>query len=571
MIRKKIFAAITAFSAAASMFCTAAFAASDYNADDLVRLSEVLLGMQAVSENDDINSDGSVDSLDLCTMRKALLPTGEFSENNYSITSENVKLTGRTYNDSETTWLVQSGAAAEFTVTGKSASVTLAGDSSISNDADYRPRYAVFVDGEQLIDEVISEEEKVISLFDGETSRTAEVKVIHLSEANNGPIGVKNINVVSDALQPVKPAEQKELLIEFIGDSITCAYGVEGANAYEPFKTTTENFMKSYAYLTAQKLDADYSAVSYSGHGIISGYSNDGTKNTDSLVPALYDYVGKWGYEHEWDFTARQNDVVVINLGTNDNGYVTADLENNSQEFIDGYIDFLEMVRDRNPEAYIICTMGTMGCPDIVTLVSQAAEEYKTASGDDRVMFYESVTQNQADGLGSDWHPSAVTQQNSAYVLADKICQALGMESDQIGLDVAVDAEYVTNLNAELGGNASSFVGYDKSFWINMVTGGTAPEAVEAVLSGIGLKSGGEYRLEFEHTVSVDKTIPVIVRGSDGEVIFSEEVDSTSSKVKETFEFTVSENDPAAELVFLLGGQDYYNVTLSNIKLVKIG
>ena len=553
------------------MFCTAAFAASDYNADDLVRLSEVLLGMQAVSENDDINSDGSVDSLDLCTMRKALLPTGEFSENNYSITSENVKLTGRTYNDSETTWLVQSGAAAEFTVTGKSASVTLAGDSSISNDADYRPRYAVFVDGEQLIDEVISEEEKVISLFDGETSRTAEVKVIHLSEANNGPIGVKNINVVSDALQPVKPAEQKELLIEFIGDSITCAYGVEGANAYEPFKTTTENFMKSYAYLTAQKLDADYSAVSYSGHGIISGYSNDGTKNTDSLVPALYDYVGKWGYEHKWDFTARQNDVVVINLGTNDNGYVTADLENNSQEFIDGYIDFLEMVRDRNPEAYIICTMGTMGCPDIVTLVSQAAEEYKTASGDDRVMFYESVTQNQADGLGSDWHPSAVTQQNSAYVLADKICQALGMESDQIGLDVAVDAEYVTNLNAELGGNASSFVGYDKSFWINMVTGGTAPEAIEAVLSGIGLKSGGEYRLEFEHTVSVDKTIPVIVRGSDGEVIFSEEVDSTSSKVKETFEFTVSENDPAAELVFLLGGQDYYNVTLSNIKLVKIG
>lgn len=561
---------MTALSAAASMLCTAAFAASDYTADDLVRLSEAVLGIQAASATDDLNGDGSVDSLDLCTMRREFLPTGEYSEYDCSATAENVKLTGRTYNDTETTWLVQSGAAVEFTLTGKTASVTLAGDGSISSDEKYRSRYAIFIDGVPLVDDVMSEAEKEITLFDGETTRTAEVKIIHLSEANNGAVGVKNIHVVSDAVQPIKPAAQKELLIEFIGDSITCAYGVEGANAYEPFMTTTENFMKSYAYLTAQKLDADYSAVSYSGHGIISGYSSDGSKNTASLVPALYDYVGNWdAYKQDWDFSGRQNDVVVINLGTNDNGYVTADLENRSAEFIEGYVDFLEMVRERNPEAYIICTMGTMGCPDIVTLVSQAAEEYKIASGDERVMFYESVTQNQADGLGSDWHPSAVTQQNSAYVLADKICQALGMESDQVGLDVAADAEYITNLNSELGGNASSYVGYDKSFWINMVTGGTAPEAIEAVLSGIGLKAGGEYRLEFEYTVSVDKTIPVLVRSSDGTIIFSDEVSATSEKVKYTELFTIDEDYDAAELVFQLGGQDYYNVTLSNIKLVK--
>ena len=73
----------------------------------------------------------------------------------------------------------------------------------------------------------------------------------------NGAIGVKNISVTSDLLTPISPEPEKPLSIEFIGDSITCAYGVEGQSSSEPFKTSTENFMKSYAYLTAQKLNAD--------------------------------------------------------------------------------------------------------------------------------------------------------------------------------------------------------------------------------------------------------------------------------------------------------------------------
>ena len=45
---------------------------------------------------------------------------------------------------------------------------------------------------------------------------------------------------------------KKKLSIEIIGDSITAAYGVEGLNQYENFKTTTENFSKYYAYLTVK-------------------------------------------------------------------------------------------------------------------------------------------------------------------------------------------------------------------------------------------------------------------------------------------------------------------------------
>ena len=138
------------------------------------------------------------------------------------------------------------------------------------------------------------------------------------------------------------------------------------------------------------------------------------------------------------------------------------DPETRSKEFVDGYLAFLKTVREKNPDAYIICTLGIMG-DDLYEYVEDAVQQYRNTTGDERIMSYHSALQNQADGIGSDWHPSAVTQQKNAYILADKICQALGMESDQVGLDMAADAEYLLNIDPDKGGNAASYVGYDKS------------------------------------------------------------------------------------------------------------
>lgn len=569
-MNKKIIAFTAAISLLPASFNNSASASANYTISDLRHLRDALLRASDITAADDINGDGIVNVVDLCLLKRALLTKGEFVEKNYAATEENVKLVGRTMYSNDTTWLVQSGSAVEFTITGKSAAITLAGDSSINNDENYRSRYAVLVDGEIIADDVMSTPEKTLTLFDGETSRTAKIKIIHLSEAMNGAIGVKNISVTSNQPVPICPEPEKALSIEFIGDSITCAYGVEGLSSYESFKTTTENFMKSYAYLTAQKLDADYSAVSYSGHGIISGYTSSGEINTDSLIPDCYGLTGKLSdYAENWNFETRSHDVVVINLGTNDSSYVTKDPETRAQEFINGYMDFLKTVREKNPEAYIICTLGTMG-DELYEYVAEAVEQYRTDTGDQRIMSYHSTVQNQADGIGSDWHPSAVTQQKSAYVLADKICQALGMESDQIGLDVAADAEYLLNIDPNKGGNAASYVGYDKSFWINMVTGGESADAIEAVISGIGLKQGGGYRLEFDCTSTFDGTLPVQVKGSDGTIYFSSDFDAVSEKTHFSAEFTADQEDAAASIIFQLGGKDSYNVTLSNLSLIKI-
>ncbi len=568
---KKITAVSVTALTAAAVIGTSVFAGK-YTASDLRSLFDSLTGTAPVTAEQDADSNGRVDIYDMISMRKDTA-TGVLADSTFYASEENVRFIGRNLCDGDITWLVQSGSAVEFTVNAVSAEITLHGDSTINSAPDYQARYAVIVDGEIIEDSTMGTAEKTVKLFSGTTPKTAKVKVIHLSEANNGAVGVSSIKVNSDAVKPVVPTKAKDLCIEFIGDSITCAYGVEGASSSESFKTTTENFMKSYAYLTAEKLGADYSAVCYSGHGIISGYTSDGNKNTDSLVPTYYEQVGSFKeYSQPWDFSKRKNDVVVINLGTNDATYIDKNFDERSGEFVDGYADFLKTVRKNNPDAYIICTLGTMGCTDEYPLIEQAIEKFKEETGDDRISSYRSVTQTQSDGYGSDWHPTAGTQQKSAYVLADKICQALGIESDQVGLDMAADAKYDIKFNEESGANAATyFSDFDKSYWINVVTGGDSPDDIEAVISGIELKAGGGYRLTFKCTVAAGDEIPVLIRSADGSQIYlSETLTGSGEKTPFEAEFTAQASDRSAEIVLQVGGVDYRGTTLYDLRLEKI-
>ena len=567
---KRILIKATAVVSVAVTAGSVAFAASRYSADDLKNLSGYLLGESQMQEGQDVDADGMVDVYDLVAMRKTFEGTGDFSEQMVDMSEKNVKYTGRNiYDKNNVAWLVQSGSAVEFSVTAKSAEITINGDGFTESDEKYRPRYAVLVDDEVILDEVLSVKEKTVKLFQDTASRTAEIKVIHLSEANNGAVGVSRLKVNSDVPVPVAPAAKKELSIEFIGDSITCAYGVEGKDQYEGFKTSTENFMKSYAYLTAKQLNADYSAVSYSGHGIVSGYSQNGDAETGSLVPDYYNYVGKLGdYKVAWDFDSHKYDVVVINLGTNDNTYASKNYETRGVEYAEKYAEFLSHIHEVNPDAYIICTIGTMGCTEMYPYIEMAVDSFKKSSGYERITSYVSATHTQSDGMGSDWHPSEKTQQNSAYVLADKICNALGMESDQIGIDVASDAEYST-VSSDGAMVSDYFSDWDHSYHITTVTGGTKKESIQSFVSGIDLKKGGKYRLGFQIETGEGNEIPFVVRSrSTGEIIFEDTFSGTGSKTP--YEAEIQSSVTAdAEIVFLLGGVDSLRMSIYEVKVVK--
>ncbi|MBQ3940746.1 MAG: hypothetical protein II723_06505 [Oscillospiraceae bacterium] len=542
--------------------------------NDVQHLVRALTVQGGMTEHDDFNGDGRVNAIDLALMKRALLSeqaeTGEVRTLTVPASAESVKLIGRTVRQDGTVWLVQSGAAAECTVTASSASVTIAGDGNVRSDAKYRPRYGVYVDGELVKDVVMDEEEQTVELFSGSQQRTATVKVIHLSEANNGAVGVKSYTVTSSAAEPVRPTEKKRLTVEFIGDSITCAYGVEAESQYVGFETATENFTLSYAYRAAELLDADYSAVCYSGYGIISGYTGDGMANTDSLLPDYYEYVGRpEAYRTAWDFAAHPVDAIVVNLGTNDDSYAKDDLETRGAAFGEQYAAFLKQIRQKNPDAAIICTLGIMGCQELYPYIEAAVQSV----GDPKITCYESQTHNiQQDGIGADWHPSPKTHELNSYIIADKICEALGIESKKIGIDLAADGEYGAEIDKDSGANGwPYFSDWDKSLNVNMSAPGSRPEDVTAYVRGLNLPAG-EYELSFRATPSAGCAIPYAVRSmADPDTVYcSGRMNADGSEETVLKAFSMPEAAENCEIVFLLGEMNG-QITFRNVTLYKRG
>lgn len=340
--------------------------------------------------------------------------------NVYKATAENVKLVGRTYFDCEKLWCGLSGSGISFKFKGKKCDIKIGGDNiAFAEEDNNKAHFAILVNGERVIDDIVSYDEKSYTVIDSEREEVCVITVIKLSEAPMSALSVNEISVCGE----ISPADNKAKLIEFVGDSITCGYGIDDEDENHHFKTSTEDVTKAYAYRTAKALDADYSMVSYSGYGIISGYTGDGVRNANELVPPYYEKLaftyGSFGekkpHELDWDFTVRQPDLIVINLGTNDDSYCLEDEEKRA-EYCEKYIDFLKVIRKNNPCAKIVCALGIMTdrlCPYVEKIVS----EYSDQTGDENITAFRFNVQLSEDGLAADYHPTANTHKKAAEKL----------------------------------------------------------------------------------------------------------------------------------------------------------
>ena len=354
----------------------------------------------------------------------------ELTVKTFNPSEEYVKPLGRTEYLKDTLWMALSGTGAEFSFTGTKAVITMQADTAIMGDRNSQARVAIFVNDECVVDDMIDNMAEIYTVFESETEQECTVRVVKLSEAANSTVGIKNIEVRSRG--DIKPTQNKTHLIEFIGDSITCGYGVEDEVKENHFSTKTENVMKAYAYKTAEALDADYSMVSYSGHGIISGYTGTGDKVETQLVPPYYQkfgfsyasYMGQNAIDVEWDFTKRQPDLIVINLGTNDDSYTGSDTAK-QEEYVTGYVAFLKEIRQLNPDATILCTLGIMG-DRLYPCVEKAVADYQAEAGDEKVHSLKFDVQLPADGYAADWHPTEATHNKAAEKLTTKIKEIMG-------------------------------------------------------------------------------------------------------------------------------------------------
>lgn len=146
------------------------------------------------------------------------------------------------------------------------------------------------------------------------------------------------------------------------------------------------------------------------------------------LLPDYYEKVGKsegrfdnklLPQEIAWDFNKFVPELIVLNLGTNDDSYTKDDV-NKQAEYAREYVEFLKIVRRNNPDSMLLCTLGIMG-DRLFPYVEQAVSRYSQETGDSNITTMKFEVQLEVDGYAANFHPSQVTHRKAAEQLAAEI------------------------------------------------------------------------------------------------------------------------------------------------------
>lgn len=339
-----------------------------------------------------------------------------------------VNTIGRTLFKNGIRYLGYSCSAIEFVFTGSRAEAVLWSNSPSLEDI-YKAWVAVFIDDEETPSKrfPVNQEEASYVLYEGETVKEVKLRLVKYSEAAFGKVGIKSIEVDCDEVYPTAKRSRR---LEIIGDSITCGYGNEGIWNVDVFNTTQENPWEAYAAKTARRLDADYHLISWSGIGIISNWTDQDVPNVEAdLMPGLYPYTDKSTdlligsrVPELWDHSLYVPDCIIINLGTNDSSY-TKNITERVSRFGEEYVKFVKAVRAVNPSSKILCTLGAMG-QDLCKEIERRVEELNR-EGDSQIYYMAFDVQSEADGIGSDWHPSIQTHDKMADKLEARLKEIL--------------------------------------------------------------------------------------------------------------------------------------------------
>ncbi len=316
---------------------------------------------------------------------------------------------GRTYAENGKYYFNWSASGFEFSFKGSGVSATL---ETKAVEEKHTPYIKIYIDGVEQPDVALTKASQTIVLAkELDPKLTHTVKVVKRTNARSSPAALVSLKLTDG--KKLDPPKNSSRLIEFVGDSITVGYATVARGANE-WSTSTEDGTKTYAERIAQKFGADYNVVAISGRGVI--FNNDGT--TDKLMPELYFKLDEHNNPGvDYDF-ARQPDVIVINLGTNDSGHVGA----NRQEFRDGLTKFLKDVRAKNPKAEIIYAYGMMGTnlsDDMRTVISQL-----NAEGDKHIRFVPLAACG-AHEMAL-WHPTQSAYITRADVIISEIEKVMG-------------------------------------------------------------------------------------------------------------------------------------------------
>jgi lysophospholipase L1-like esterase len=159
---------------------------------------------------------------------------------------------------------------------------------------------------------------------------------------------------------PRRPAR----IIEFVGDSMTEGILVHSREKGKGWPDFADSRM-TYAFRTAQALDAEPRLIAFGAQGVTQA-GNGGVPPVPLAYPFVYDRVPA---------DDPPADIVVIAHGCNDSAVASITA---------GYRNLIGLIRERNPDAAIVCMVPFPQChPDSIARAA-AAEQ---AAGDRQVFF----------------------------------------------------------------------------------------------------------------------------------------------------------------------------------------
>ena len=273
-------------------------------------------------------------------------------------------------------------------------------------------------------------------------------EVYRQTEHRGAEVGISSITM--NGSFNAKP-EDNRLYIEFIGDSISTGFGALGTTSdSDGGSPKWQDATAAYPFLTAKALGADFSDVCYSGIGAKYGWQDPNMLN-------FYPYQ-RWQYDRtaQYNFNARQPDVVVIALGTNDIA-MEAERGITLEQRLAGYQELLDMVRAKNPNSKIVWIYGMMKDDDNARIPAIIEENGGAAAG---LYSLELVTNT----AGAGWHPSAAGQQKFAddlvaFLNSDVLVKYVGddmLDNDE-GRKVSYEASSRMEITADKLGLAFRF------------------------------------------------------------------------------------------------------------------
>ncbi len=246
-------------------------------------------------------------------------------------------------------------------------------------------------------------------IYDFEKESTHTIKLLRISE-DETPLVLKSIRIYGKSPKFLVPPPPKKFKIEFMGDSITCGFGVLAPKSQSEYSTYEQDSTKAYAYMTAELLNADIRTVAIGGQGVYRNCAQEvgfQFKRMFNMATRTKD-----GYDHSlWT-----PDIFVLNCGTNDEpGGTTEETMYEEGKYL------LDIVRCAYPDAKIIWMYGMMNSKFTQILKKLISDQRKNG---DKNMYFLPINDiyGYKDEVGGVGHPNVnasirVSKKLSKFIL----------------------------------------------------------------------------------------------------------------------------------------------------------